>query len=646
MNIEKAFQLWIDITEVNPDETSMKLRDMDVQRANRILKKSLNYDLTYTTTLMLMRAYLEDFTKERKISLQEILQNYSAFSMWLSKIEEFKNILNSDEVSVIVNEFKQLLSESLLHYGIDQDIYDSMIKNESNLAELRYSAFNAINELEVVQFSHGKTISKNPRIYKDVFIFKDINTLLKWMMTVDSGIVVAMIQNMQDLGNSYFVFAVRNGGTLSILTDREKESHPLRSQLSRTRSKARAFYERIVEYHFPYSILDIEFGDNYRAYISSENSLVTQYEGTSIKPIKDLDNDEIVWLIMMFDLIKKKFFDEEYKTSELSYTPLMIKETDFLLEEAQKNEIVISSYTHLNLPKITGQTMRTENLKNVFEFEPTGSNDWMIERYDVPEHTFDVVDNKDSVLLLPDEDKRTEGMSLSLKKMNASTFGSKQELEKERLYLARYNQAQVISEKLTQEYYERKDEVKQWFAQAIKGNLPNLLKAMVYRKFIVNKDKEEARTLNGDWEKPETNGNILNVALLSENSYYEQYCNIYGYGTDLYRNDFKCVVNNKTASIVGHFHPRTTGHIADLCGCEVHELHELLQGFKKGKSYFGNPIISSVDPMDWAIKNPWNELRMDVRIYVSKREYNNLCKQYNTGNERFWLDDNQNVQYD
>ncbi|WJE41209.1 hypothetical protein QRD86_00200 (plasmid) [Bacillus halotolerans] len=32
-----------------------------------------------------------------------------------------------------------------------------------------------------------------------------------------------------------------------------------------------------------------------------------------------------------------------------------------------------------------------------------------------------------------------------------------------------------------------------------------------------------------------------------------------------------------------------------------------------------------------------NERRMDVRIYVSKREYNNLCKQYKTGNERFWL---------
>ncbi|CDG30075.1 MULTISPECIES: hypothetical protein [Bacillus] len=646
MNIEKAFQLWIDITGISPNKTEVTLRDMNIQSANKVLERSLKYDLSYVTTLMLMNTYLKDFTKERKLSLNEILENYSIFNTLLSKLEEFKSLLNSDEVTTIKEEFKRRLLESLSHYGIDQRVYKSMIGDEDSLAELRYSAYNAINELEIVQFTQGTATSKKPRIYKDIFVFKDINTLLKWMMTVDSGIVVAMIQNMQDLGDSYFVFAVRNGGTLSILTDREKQRHPLRSQLSRTRSKGRAFYERIVEYHFPYSILDIEFGDNHRAYISSENRLVTQYEGTSIKPIKDLDDDEIVWLIMMFDLIKKKFFEEDYKSSELSYTPLMIKETDFLLEEAQKNEIAVSSYTHLNLPKITGQTMQTENLKNVFEFEPTGSNDWMIERYDVPEHTFDVVDNKDSVPLLSNEDNRTEGLSLSLKKMNASTFGSKQELEKERLYLARYNQAQVISEKLTQEYYERKAEVKQWFAQAIKGNLPNLLKSMIYRKFIVNKDKEEARTLNGDWEKPESNGNILNVSLLSENSYNGQYCNIYGYGTDLYRDDFKCVVSNKTASIVGHFHPRTAGHIADLCGCEVHELHELLQGFKKGKSYFGNPILNSVDPMDWAIKNPWNELRMDVRIYVSKREYNNLCKQYNTGNERFWLDDNQNVQYD
>ncbi|MCY9311688.1 hypothetical protein MOF23_22410 [Bacillus inaquosorum] len=637
--IEKAFHLWIDITGVNPNETRIQLRDMDVNRANRILKKSLKYDLTYVTTLMLMNTYLEDFTKERKISLQEILHNYSTFSMWLSKVEEFKNILNSDEVSAIVNEFKQLLSESLLHYGIDQKVYDSMIENESNLAELRYSSFNAINELEIVQFSQGKATSKRPRIYKDIFIFKDINTLIKWMMTVDSGIVVAMIQNTHDLGDSYFVFAVRNGGTLSILTDREKQRHPLYSELSRTRAKGRAFYERIIEYHFPYSILDIDFGDNHRAYISSENSLISQEDGIPIKAIKDLDDDEIVWLIMMFDLLQKKFFDEDYKSAELSYTSHMITETDFLLKEAEKNEIVVSSYNPLSLPKITAQTMKSENLKGVFSFGPTGSNDWMIERYDVPEQAFDVVGKKDHVLLLPDKYSQTGETLLTLKRMNASNFGSKQELEKERLYLARYNQALVISEKLNQEYKDRFDEVKQWFEQAVRRNLPNLLKAMANKKFFVNEDREHAHTTNGGWIKQEPDGNILRVTLLKDEDYYygNTICHIYGHGTDFIRDNMKCVISNKEASIVGHFYPRTAGQLADLCGCGVHELHEFLQHYWKGKDYAGNPILDSVDPMDWVIKNPWNERRMDVRIYVSKREYNNLCKQYKTGNERFWL---------
>ncbi|MEC0487160.1 MULTISPECIES: hypothetical protein [Bacillus] len=540
-------------------------------------------------------------------------------------------------------EFKNLLKEALSHYGIEESVYDSMVANESYLSELRYSSFNAIQDLEVVQFAQGSPIANKPRIYKDVFIFKDINTLLRWMMSVDSGIVVAMIQDTKDLSNSYFVFAVRNGGTLSILTDREKLSHPLQMETSRSRMRGRAFYQRIESYHFPYSIMDIDFGDNNRAYISSsDTALISKEEGIPIRAIKDLEHDEIVWLIMMFSLLEDKFFKENYKTPSLSYTAQMMAEADFLLNEAKGHEVAVTEYKSLTVPKITSEDMKTKNLKDTFDFEPTGQHDWMIERYNVPEEAFDVVKNTDHSILLTGKTTQAED-TLSLKKMNTSSFGSPEQLQKDRLYLARYNQAIVINKKAEQEFYKRKEEVKEWYIGAIRKNLPNLLEAMARGKFVVSKDKEEARVkLPGGFEQLKTNGNIMKVSLLEEYSttYRTPFCEVYGNGTEIYRSKYTCVMNDSTASIIGNFHPRTANQLAELCGCKKEELHELLLHWKAEKRSPGNSIINNVDPMDWAIKDPWEGLRMDVRIYVSKRAFNQLCKQYNTGNERFWLSKN------
>lgn len=640
MDMQKAFELWVEITGVNPGDSRIRLRDMDIHRANKVLEKSIKYDLTYMTTLMLMNMYLDDFLGDRQVTLKEITENFDVFSEWLSKINDFRSMINTEEVKEIKKDFQETMKQALLHYGVDVSVYESVVKAEGNLAEIRYSAFNAINELEVVQFSHGTPSQRKPRIYKDVYIFKDVNTLLKWMMSVDSGIVLAMIQDVKDLSNSYFIFAVRNGGTLSLITDREKLSHPLRAERSRNRARGREFYERITHNHFPYSVMDIDFGDNHRAYVSHEekNDLISKEEGIPIRAIKDLEHDEIVWLVMMFSLLEEKFFKNNFRTNELSYTAQMMAETNLLLEQAKKNEVMIGHYTPLEVATLTTESMKTEKLMDNFDYEPTGQHDWMIKRYDVPEEVFQVVAEKEPVLLLPDGRTLSDTVSLSLKKMDHSSFGSQEQLKKDRLYLARYNQAVVINQKARNEFEERKDEVKQWYVNAVRKNLPNLLEPIAKGKFFVSKDPEKARVREGGWEQMKTEGNILRVSMLKGEDFYGfTFCNIYGDTTEMYRSKYTCAVSDTTASLVGHFYPRTASQLADLCGCEVSELHELLQNWKMRSQDRGNSILNSVDPMDWAISDPWEKLRMDVRIYLSKKEYNRLCKEYETGNESFWL---------
>lgn len=640
MDMSRAFDLWVEITGVNPSDTYIRLRDMDIRRANDVLKKSLVHDKTYVTTMMLLKMYLEDFLADRQLSMKEILDNFDVFNDWIMKINEFKTIIESEDVLEIKAEFKDLLKQGLAHYGANPQVYVDMVENESNLAELRYSVFNAIDTLEVAQFTDGLPISKKPVLYKDLYVFKDLNTLLKWMLAVDSGIVLAMIQDIKDQSNSYFVFAVRNGGRLYLVTDREKTSHPLRQELSRSRARGREFFNRITEYHFPYSILDIDFGDNNRAYIShsSETALVSKEDGLAIKAIKDMESEEVLWLMMMFSLLEEKFFAQEYKADKLSYTAQMMEETTLLLEQAKKNEVAVLSYTKLEVPPMKVEDINTaEKVKDAFEHEPTGQHDWMIERYSIPQEAIDVVTNKEKpVLLLTDGRENRSETSIALKKMDMSSFDDAERLEKDRIYLARYNMAMVINQQLKEEYEKRKNEVINWFKTAVKKNLPALLKAISEGKMIVT-DIEEARTRDGGAERLKTNGNILRVGMLKDESFYGfTHCHIYGDSTEFYRGKTTCAVNDKQATLIGHFFPRTASQLAELCGCEISELHELLQNWQREREDRGNSILDSVDPMDWAIHNPWKDVRFDVRIYLSKTGFNQLCKENQTNNENFW----------
>lgn len=641
MDLIQLLERWVEITGVDPNDKQIRLKDIDIIRANRIIKKSLEVDQTYVTTLMLLDSYLTDFVKDRTLTLHEIMSNYEKFSNWLGMINDFRASIRSDEAMEIREKFKASLKEAIAHYKVHPDVIEKIVENDDLLAELRYSSFNAISTLEIAQFSHGEPSDKKPVLYQDVYRFSDINALLSWMMNVESGIVMAMIQDTEDDSNTYFVFAIRNGGTMTILTDRERTAHPLETQMSRSRARGRAFNERIESYYFPYdSLMDIQFGDNDRAYVrpQEETSLATRQDGIPIRPINLLGPDEIVWVIMVFSHLNEKFFKENYKTKELSYTPKMMMETDYLLKEAEEKGIVLYGYQGIEVPKLTKENMRTENVKNQFAYEPSNKNDWLIERYPVSDSLFDVLPNENETLMLTDG-SGNDVQSLTLSKMNPSYFGDEERLTKDRIYMARYNLARAINIQVQKEYSERKEEVLDWYEKAVRKNLPTLLEAMAKGRFLVD-DKDSATLRAGGWSMRQSDGNILYMFDRKKDSYTFGMQNTRFMGRSSVYGKYTCALNDTAASFIGQFHPTNASMLANLCGCDVSELHELLQHWQshKGPSgYSGNPILSRVDPMEWKIKNPWEELNLDVRVYLSKSGYNALCKEHGFDKDMFWL---------
>ena len=78
--------------------------------------------------------------------------------------------------------------------------------------------------------------------------------------------------------------------------------------------------------------------------------------------------------------------------------------------------------------------------------------------------------------------------------------------------------------------------------------------------------------------------------------------------------------------------------IADVCGCKIEDLPDLLQHYSPVKELsYGNYIISNIDPMDWIIRNHLASLNFNIGILLSKSSYNDICKKYGTKPNKIWL---------
>lgn len=54
------------------------------------------------------------------------------------------------------------------------------------------------------------------------------------------------------------------------------------------------------------------------------------------------------------------------------------------------------------------------------------------------------------------------------------------------------------------------------------------------------------------------------------------------------------------------------------------------------KEYYGNPSLERIDPLLWNVRDPWNELRFEVNILLSKKEYLKLCEEAGVEKREFW----------
>ena len=85
-----------------------------------------------------------------------------------------------------------------------------------------------------------------------------------------------------------------------------------------------------------------------------------------------------------------------------------------------------------------------------------------------------------------------------------------------------------------------------------------------------------------------------------------------------------CVITDASPTYVVAVAPQTARDIARLAGCGVDDLPEEIRQWAKDRTHRGNHLLDRLDPMDWAIDDPWSKESFALRIYLSKRGLSRL----------------------
>lgn len=649
--VNAALQAWADLIGINEKGEIQKknpFSSFEMTRDTEELNQSRSLDKTGLTTFMMLRGLTEAYLKAVKFSAFDLILNPSAIGSQLRPMKGLRDILESPDVVSLIRDYQEQLRDSALHYkvkpGKPMDELETLVTDKLSLAYIRRDAFRSVEGLKVHQFTQGASDPLPLQFNPQVFEFWNINSLLMAMRAQRvSGISLCLIRDPEDPLWSYFVFAIRNGQTLTILTDQEETPHPDHRYMSRRPD--RTMDRRACKNWFPYHLLDLkkhtdEDGTVKRITPNVRKQLVRMnVEAVPLVNVCDLGAAEFIWTILMFDLIRERFWKQDHKVRELSYTGEMVVEPAALIG---RDAAIVKDglYRPLEVSPLTKDDVTAETTKKQWARKVTGHNRWMVDRYNhlVPDEILNPVGEEARALLqakIEPDSGSDDSLSVwpskasrgdLVKTLGPTTFGTKKEIERDRLWVARSNQMVIIQRAAEEEFDREMDIALQSFRDAVEKNMPNILDACArgeltlpsisYDTFSAKVQKAERNCFTQkvqsrwDWETGYVGcGCLKNLR----------------FGTEISGNKVLCYERTDTvATVFSYIRPNNPAALAALAGVEVKDLHWGLQQWFRQEPYVGNSILERLDPEDWRLTNPWipgqgaRGLNLNITIAHSK----------------------------
>ena len=665
----EALGLWVELTGVEPREWGsggrFTLGQLSVQRLHEEIAESLELDTTETTGRMLLSLVLHEYLRDTSFTAEELLNRPEAALTYMDRARRLTAFMRGPEVAGRGDAFAATMKVALDRYGALTPEVQQVIEERTphgargTLSVLRRDAMRTLQNLHVSQFLDGEPegLEVRPAYGKHLYRWSNVNSMLKAMVTAPSGVTVNMIEKASNPYGVHFVFAIRNGGRLFVFTDKEQTPHPLAEGMWRRPDKILA--ERANRNWFPYDVAGLKFTEDGRAYIETSRgrSLVPYQSNVQpVKPLRELSPPQIIWLVMVLDLIVEKFWRQDYRAKQLSFTGEMVRVATPLIEAAQAAglPVVVSGNAVLEVQPLKMLDVTSESVSDSdVGTLGAGETKWLEDRYRhvVREDALDVVRDRHDALVLTNDGLATEeevagrlshfdreerlAQTVKIQALDPESFGTADELRRDRLFLARANYAGQIAAHAMDEFEKRRKEVKKWVTERMLRNLPAIEAILAAPEVIV------ATPWKGD-----TWGDRCNQVRYSKAGWREfmkrrvvQEAKSYLYGMVIGegsvaagREPWKggapsCFFSGAPSEFVVSLVPENVEQLAWLCGVATCDLPDVLQHWSQLRAGKRNHMLNRVDPLDWKVQDPWSKrMSLELHVFVSKRAMAGLEK--------------------
>lgn len=657
----RALALWKQITKSDPEGNSMSVASWVVRETFEALQEAIDLDPSETTAILLLGHFLNAYLDERKVTLLDLMDKRDEIEAQMHKPRELRDMLSQPDVIEAREAFISALRAALDKYeAAGREDVQKLLCEPDKIAILRRDALRSVAQLRVDQFLDGEP---EPQGYKPVYNrmvhqWWNINSMLSVVTQMPSGISLNLIRH-PDAFQSYFCFAVRNGGNLFVMTDVPEYAHPLQGYMSRR--PERNWSNRASRNWFPYDLLNLEYDERSKQFYSKASAhrdlVAYQTEVLPLKPVAELAVEELVWLSMMFDLIVEKFWRRDFKAPELSYTAEMLKSSAVLIDVARAANLPVPQYAPVALPALTKRDIAADACtEEEIGRKVDEHNRWMEERYGprvsdetlnliaAPEKGFAVELATGALRTVEQKERDMRGFAKDswlkrhrgIEKVDATTFGSRARLDADRKFIARLNFATQIDMLAKREFEETHEAVEKWYRERVAANAATLVEWCGNQELWVDDGVHSDFSHYAQGAGPnrashvddnDKRGNRKHLTRCFMKRYACQQGHdggLLGYYSGLnmgrtHRGRPMCYLNGTTASYWVVFYPAAAEELAVLAGCSLADLPEVLRHWNLFEPYAGNSILDRVDPMLWRVENPWLKLSLAVRFGFSKR---------------------------
>lgn len=690
--------LWFELIGMDPEWDGYGSASFDkfsMKRTNDEIKESMTLDPTMVTAYMLLESVSKTYLAGKTFSATKLDEDEDAVFEYLTKVREFKKLIKDPEINRAVDEYKERLRKALVHIGCDGDAIGKFLGNNNSVAFIRLDALISSDRLRADQFMSGDTDPPEirPLYNPDMFSYWNVNSMVEHICSMPAGMSLNLVRDPDEL-HSYFAIAIRNGGNVLILTDVPEYAHPMGREMSRRPDRAQD--ARAGQNWFPYDTLNIAYneeGDPYHDIYreTKEKGLVPhQPAHFAYAKLGELDIRCAAWLTQVFDLIIEKYWNQPWPQRQLSYTTEMIRFEDEtkMLAAAVNANLPVTQYERLALKPLTMADVLTDALDEAAIGKPYGNqvknygrNRWMEERYKhlVPEEALNLLsmpnkqvpllsnrplDGKvsqfggenvpvvieDAIQYLPAKvldchfgPRVPAGTRLyPVKTVDSTIFGTREQIDADRKFLARSNFARAIQMEADNEFVRERNKMIVWYEKEVRTNL-DFIKS--YACFGVDQHTYRVRdcgpNMSHRWGNEDKNTGrqfytfSRLIDMTAKHDIYD-----WGYmsdsqvslngGWDYSRGGAqRCYFDETRATYALQIRPGCAADLALLCGCEISALPFFLQMWNpySDDAYIGNSILDRIDPLEWRLYSPWHKMDFGVRLSLSRRALTRIRKE-------------------